>query len=77
MPQQKNAAPRCCACGVEFTGREQKEQKERDGRLDHVFEAVDATLNQRAQAHKHGVGGASTASRGASTAQKAKEKPDV
>ena len=53
--KKKIAAYRCCACGVEFTGREQKEQKKRDGRQDHVFEAVDATLNQRVQAHKHGV----------------------
>ena len=52
---RKNAVDCCCGCGVEFTGREHKEQKERDGRLGHVFEAVDATLNQRAQARKHGV----------------------
>ena len=30
---RKNAVDYFCACGVEFTGREQKEQKERDGRL--------------------------------------------
>ena len=35
-------------CGVEFTGRERKEQEEGDRRLGHIFEAVDVT------ARKHG-----------------------
>ena len=47
--QTKNVVDCCCVCGVEFTGRERKEQKEGDGRLGHIFEAVDAT------ARKHGV----------------------